>query len=102
MGGHSGAALARAARLADGWYGWMLGPEETAAKLAELREAGGSHLEITVSVPRRLDRRTVEAYGELGVDRLVVVPREDLDQAGLEAFIRRNAPERIGAAPADG
>jgi hypothetical protein len=88
-----------------GPYGDAAANRDGSARCAELAERparGGSRLESTVSVPRRLDRRTVEAYGELGVDRLVVVPREDLDQAGLEAFIRRNAPERIGAAPADG
>ncbi len=39
-GGHAPAALRRAATAGDGWYGWELGPDEVAATVATLRDAG--------------------------------------------------------------
>jgi probable F420-dependent oxidoreductase len=101
VAGHSPAGHRRAARLADGWCGFMLNVEETAEHVRRLRralaEAGRSddRFEITV-VPRgRIDPDVVAAYGELGVDRLALLPRgEDVSE-----FIREHSPERLGALP---
>jgi hypothetical protein len=41
----------------------------------------------------------VRDYGKLGVDRLVLVPRQELSLADLEAYVRARAPERVGAEP---
>jgi probable F420-dependent oxidoreductase len=101
VAGHSPAAHRRAARSADGWCGFMLSPEETAEHVAGLRralaDAGHSRdeFEITV-VPRgRIDPDMVAAFGELGVDRLALLPRGD----DLDAFVRLHSPERLGALP---
>jgi probable F420-dependent oxidoreductase len=100
VAGHSAAAHRRAVRLADGWYGFMLGLRATAAQMESLRAAGQGRdrrLHITVSPARTLDPETVRAYGELGVDRLVVVPPLGLSLDELVGFVERNAPERLQA-----
>jgi probable F420-dependent oxidoreductase len=77
VGGLSDAALRRAQRRGDGWYGFALDPDATAGVLERLRRAGegverAAPLEITVTPPPgRFDAETVERYAELGVDRLV-------------------------------
>jgi probable F420-dependent oxidoreductase len=103
MGGHSPAAHRRAARYADGWYGFMLRPDEASAQVAGLRaalaEAGGdeSGFEISVTPRGRMDPETVAAYGRLGVNRLVLMPRVGLSVDQLEAYLDEHAPERLGA-----
>lgn len=100
VGGNSAVAHRRAMRLADGWYGWMLGLRATAAQLDSLRAAGHGaerRLHISVSPARRLDPGTVRAYAELGVDRLIVVPPAGLTLPEFERFIEDNAPKRLGA-----
>ncbi|MER7548014.1 TIGR03619 family F420-dependent LLM class oxidoreductase [Spirillospora sp. NPDC127506] len=104
-GGHSPAALRRAARHADGWYGWMLGRRAAADLLARLRaaeqEAGrAAPLHISVSPPKLPDAGYVREYGELGVDRLIVVPPMGVPASDLEQFVRDHAPRRLGARPA--
>src|SRR3954471_6486639 len=101
VAGHSQAAHRRAARLADGWCSFMLSLDETAEHVTGLRralaDAGRSEdgFEITV-VPRgRVDPDAVAAFGELGVDRLALLPRgHDVD-----AFVRSHSPERLGVLP---
>ncbi|MEV0406371.1 LLM class F420-dependent oxidoreductase [Actinoallomurus sp. NPDC050550] len=100
VGGNSAAAHRRAVRLADGWYGWMLGLRATAAQLDSLRAAEqetGRRLHVSVTPARRLDPETVRAYAELGVDRLVVTLPPGLPLSDLERFVEENAPERLGA-----
>jgi probable F420-dependent oxidoreductase len=109
VGGGSRAAHRRAVRHADGWYGWLLDRDSTAAQLASLRqeaEAAGrafEDLSITVSPAERLNAEVVRGYAELGVDRLAVIPSRrfwsspDYPLADLEAFARANAPERLKA-----
>ena len=105
-GGHSAAAHRRAVRHADGWYGFMLDRAATAQQVESLRrEAEDAQRDlgsftITVSPAERLDPEVVRGYAELGVDRLVLVPRQDLSLAELEVRVRRNAPEQVGAEPA--
>lgn len=94
MAGHSEAAHRRAARHAQGWYGFMLDPDATAEQLkgleAALADEGRTRegFEITVTPRGRLDAEKVAAYGRLGVDRLVLVPRAEMK---LEEFVREHA-----------
>ncbi|MFI0483193.1 LLM class F420-dependent oxidoreductase [Actinomadura sp. 9N215] len=105
-GGHSPAALRRAARHADGWYGWMLGRRAAADQIGRLRaaadEAGRTRpLHISVSPPRLPDAEFVRAYGELGVDRLIVVPPMGVPASDVERFVAEHAPRKLGAQPAE-
>ena len=94
MAGHSEAAHRRAARHAQGWYGFMLDPDATAEQLkgleAALADEGRTRegFEITVTPRGRLDAEKVAAFGALGVDRLVLVPRAEME---LEKFVREHA-----------
>jgi alkanesulfonate monooxygenase SsuD/methylene tetrahydromethanopterin reductase-like flavin-dependent oxidoreductase (luciferase family) len=103
MGGHSQAAHRRAARHADGWYGFMLRPDETAAQVEGLRAAlaevgrDESGFEISVTPRGRMDPETVAEFGRLGVNRLVLMPRTETPVDGLEAYMREHAPERLSA-----
>ena len=86
IGGHSEAALKRAAQRGQGWYGWMQDPEQTAdhvRRLNELSEELGranemGELEITITPPARLTPDAVEQYAEAGANRLVslATPKE--------------------------
>jgi probable F420-dependent oxidoreductase len=104
MAGHSMAAHRRAARHADGWYGFMLRENETAEQLEGLRrclaEAGRdtSGFQITVTPRGRMDADRIAAFHELGVNRLVLIPPVDAAIEEVEAFVREHAPERLAAA----
>jgi probable F420-dependent oxidoreductase len=102
IGGHSEAAHRRAAKHADGWFGFMLGVRATATQCQSLRRATAERdrpLHISVAPARPLDRDVVRTYAELGVDRLIVVPPPRLALDDLVRFVQDNAPSRIGAAP---
>ncbi|WP_433467748.1 LLM class F420-dependent oxidoreductase [Spirillospora sp. CA-128828] len=102
-GGHGPAALRRAARHADGWYGWMVGRRAGAELIPRVRalreEAGREPLHISVSPPRLPDAEFVRAYADLGVDRLIVVPPMGATASDLERFVEDHAPRRLGARP---
>jgi probable F420-dependent oxidoreductase len=103
IGGHTRAAHRRAARDADGWYGFMLGlravAEQRRLMQAAVAEAGRERpLHVSVTPARRLDRDVVGAYAELGVDRLIVAPPVGLSLDELIEFVEHNAPERVGGA----
>ncbi len=96
------AALARQRRAlahAHGWYGFMLRPEQAAARVRALREAAESverpphlgPLEITVTPRGRLDRDRLEEFRAAGVHRLVLSPRTGLERAALEDYVREHA-----------
>jgi probable F420-dependent oxidoreductase len=82
VGGHSAAAMRRAVRDADGWYGVYVTHEETADLLRRLREveaaverpASLGELEITITPREPVDAAAVRRYEELGVHRLLVQP----------------------------
>jgi probable F420-dependent oxidoreductase len=105
VGGHSPAAHRRALAHADGWYGFALDRTATAAQVESLRReaaAQGRGLEgfsITVSPSERLDPDVVRDFTDLGVTRLAIVPRFDRALGDLESWVRRNAPEHVGARP---
>ncbi|HET9139872.1 MAG TPA: hypothetical protein VFO68_10935, partial [Actinophytocola sp.] len=98
VGGASAAAYRRAVCSANGWYGWDLDPEGTAAALAELRAARDRYdrpaelgdLEITMTPPGPLDLDTVRRYADLGVHRLVVQP-ETMDGTAIDDLITGTA-----------
>ena len=112
VGGHSPAALRRALREAEGWYGFLLDRAATAAHVEALRHeaaAIGRDLDgfsVVVTPSEKLDRDVVRDYERTGVDRLVACPgrafwrRPELPLAEVEAFVRANAPERVMAAAA--
>jgi probable F420-dependent oxidoreductase len=104
VGGHTERAFLRAARHADGWYGFLTGLRAMAQYREGLRaareKAGRTEpLHISVSPSRRMDPETVRAYADLGVQRLIVAPPPNLPLADVLAFVEANAPERIGARP---
>lgn len=82
VGGHSAAALARAARVGNGWFGWLTPVDQTRELIQRLKELFDAErrpamlgpLEITVAAPGAVTLDVVEAYQRIGVDRLVVGP----------------------------
>lgn len=82
VGGHSPAALSRAARVGNGWFGWLTPVDQTRELIRHLeglvetqrRPAMLGPLEITVAAPGVLTLDVVEAYEGVGVSRLVVGP----------------------------
>jgi probable F420-dependent oxidoreductase len=104
VGGHTRAAHRRAARAADGWYGFMVGlramAEQRELMRTAIEEAGRARpLHVSVTPARRLDEENVRAYSELGVDRLIVAPPPGLSLEELIEFVEANAPERVGGTP---
>ncbi|WP_219471513.1 TIGR03619 family F420-dependent LLM class oxidoreductase [Nonomuraea rhizosphaerae] len=100
VGGHSRAAMRRAVRSADGWYGVYLTPDEAAGALSGLRDAvkaygrpeGMGELEITITPPPGpVDRESVRRYADLGVHRLTIQPLDADMDADLEAMARAGA-----------
>jgi probable F420-dependent oxidoreductase len=95
VGGMSPAALRRAVRYANGWYGFALDHDATKRAVDGLRAAEQrldrapalGRLEISITPPPRakLDLDAVHAYAALGVDRLVLL------NAG------RNADDQVAA-----
>ncbi len=83
-GGHSRAAYRRALASAQGWYGFSLDAEQSASCLSEIasirdrvdRPAELGPLEITITPPVGVvpDADLLDRYGEIGVDRVVVMP----------------------------
>jgi hypothetical protein len=83
-----------------GWYGWELDPEQTAAALVALREAGERYerpaglgdLEITITPSGTIDAGMVRRYADVGVHRLVLQPPTSAGSA-VDEFI-----ESVGGA----
>jgi len=98
IGGSSEAALARAVRLADGWHGSRLSPEQAAPIVYRLREQRPEP-EFTISLRYGWDgkddgalRARLGAYDAAGVEHVLVEPAE----RELEDWLR--AVERVGRA----
>jgi probable F420-dependent oxidoreductase len=85
VGGEGLGALIRAVAVANGWYGFSLDVAEARHFTDTLRQLETEHgraaelgpLEITVTPSEPLHRGLVAQYEELGVDRLVLLPRPD-------------------------
>jgi probable F420-dependent oxidoreductase len=80
IGGESRAALARTARVAQGWHTFNRPPEELAEPLAELdrllEEAGRARSEVRITVCpyfQPLDAEVAERYAESGVDAVAAM-----------------------------
>lgn len=92
VGGHAPAALRRAARHGDGWYGFGLTVAQAAPLIAELGrlrvEAGRGEapFEISLTTFEPLDDALVAAAGAAGIDRLIVYPLVAAD--ALEDAVR--------------
>jgi alkanesulfonate monooxygenase SsuD/methylene tetrahydromethanopterin reductase-like flavin-dependent oxidoreductase (luciferase family) len=103
IGGHSPAAYRRAVTAGNGWYGWDLGVDETAAALSALRETaercerptGLGELEITITPPGTPDADTARRYAEAGVHRLSVQPHT-MDGDAIEELITTVGDTLIG------
>jgi probable F420-dependent oxidoreductase len=82
-GGNSPAAIDRAARLANGWYPFAIGPDEFEAGADELRQAsGGRSVEITAwpgtaSKTQELDAAYVQRFVDAGATRIIYQPQLD-------------------------
>lgn len=78
VGGHSPAALRRAARYGTGWYGFAINPDQTAPMLTAidkaLAAAGRTRkgFEIVITPPYNVSDDMLRAFADLGVDRLVL------------------------------
>lgn len=80
-GGMSQAALQRAVTLCQGWYGFAMDLESTAAAMDGIDDALDvldrpewlGDLEVTVTPRETPDEDDLEAYDALGVDRLVLL-----------------------------
>ena len=97
IGGSSEAALARAARL-DGWHGSRLSPEDAAPIVRRLREKRPGP-EFAISLRTAWEGKDdgelkgrLTAYGEAGVDHVLVEPAE----RALDDWLR--AVERVAHA----
>ena len=98
IGGSSEAALARAIRLADGWHGSRRSPEDVGPVVRRLREQRPEP-EFTISLRYGWDgkddgalRARFAAYGEAGIEHILVEPAE----RELEDWLR--AVERVARA----
>lgn len=103
IGGHTPAAYRRAVSRGHGWYGFARSPEQTeesmaglaqAAREVERNEALGT-LSITVTPGGRVDGALAAHYGELGVDRLVLLPPRGDDVDVWAQFVNEHAPARL-------
>ena len=98
IGGDSDAALDRAVRLGDGWYGFNLSPEAIADRVQSLRtrcraqgrDPGTLELVVAPSEPRPGLRDELVA---LGVDEVVVVASPPVDAAEVPPWLDGVAQE---------
>src|SRR5713101_6494252 len=96
VGGRTPPAYRRAVTQGHGWYGFGIDVEETRKCVGALREvekknarpAELGRLEISATPPGYdvPDKALVDAYAGVGVDRLILRPRPDMDPAALERF----------------
>ncbi|MFN0025659.1 MAG: LLM class F420-dependent oxidoreductase [Acidimicrobiales bacterium] len=98
VGGHSPAALRRAARVGAGWYGVNASPEETARLVSELRsclEAEGRSLDgfkiIVGATNDSIQPSLMDDYAEAGVTELLI-PFLRQGSKHLEANLDRITP----------
>lgn len=96
VGGMSPAAYRRAVAHGNGWYGFNQTVEAAAESIAGLRAAAGEvdrrdalgTLSISVTPRGAVDSDTVRRYQDLGVDRLILLPRPSGDGSAEETTIR--------------
>jgi len=96
VGGRTPPAFRRAVTQGHGWYGFGISVEETRTFVNALREAEKKvqrppelgRLEISATPPGFdvPDQAMIDAYAAVGVDRLILRPRPDMNVAALERF----------------
>src|SRR5438093_1721559 len=96
VGGRTHPAYRRAVTKGHGWYGFGLDVAETQKSVNALSEAAKKssrpaelgRLEISITPPGYdvPDKAAVDAFAAVGVDRLILRPRPDMDAAALERF----------------
>jgi probable F420-dependent oxidoreductase len=104
IGGRAPAVQRRTVEQANGWYGFAMNLDETAALLAQLREAGQRYqrpaslgeLEISVAPSVPLDKPTAQRFAELGVHRLILIPPRGGDATALERLISTIGETLVG------
>ena len=108
IGGMSAAAYRRAIRHGDGWYGFNQSEDDAAASIAGLRRTAAElgladradALEISVTPRGPIDGDRLKQFEDLGVARLILLPRLEtpsgtmLDDA--RRFIETTANELVG------
>ena len=94
VGGHSEAALRRAAAWGDGWCGFNLTPDETRRVIGRLDELLTEHgraradLEIFMAPVREAGPDSIAAYRDAGVDELYLTPIFEQPFASEDETIR--------------
>ncbi len=92
VGGMAAAALRRAAREGDGWYGFALTVEQAAPVVAELHRLraeagrGAAPLDISLTTFEPVTPALVAAAEQAGIHRLIVFPQ--VPAAALEDVVR--------------
>lgn len=110
VGGAGPAAFRRAVERGAGWFGWAHDPSSARSVLARLalqqdrrrRPEDLGRLEISISPPAGLDvdAAVIDAYRELGVDRLILLPPASAREPEAMADYLRRMPELTGGGPA--
>ena len=98
----SQSAHRRAVARGNGWYGFALDVDGTAAQIEGLRKAEAEverdpalgKLEISVTPTFTPDGDSIRQLEDLGVDRVIPILR-GLDREGLLAFVEKLAADTI-------
>jgi probable F420-dependent oxidoreductase len=105
VGGHSTSAYRRAIEQGNGWYGYALDLDRTAHALADIAEALKRYdrpqelgtLEISVTPPAgTITLETAKQYADLGVDRLIALPRKQFSEVDLKTFVSQIGETLVG------
>jgi probable F420-dependent oxidoreductase len=87
IGGSTKRAAARAGRVGDGWFPYVISPADYAARVETMRTAARDHgrdpdaIELTVfpaswQPGSSVDAATVARYAQIGIDRIIVSAQE--------------------------
>jgi probable F420-dependent oxidoreductase len=105
VAGHSSPAYRRAVEQGNGWYGYALDHDRTTHALAGIAEALKRYnrpqelgkLEISVTPPSgMITLDDAKRYADLGVDRLIALPRRRFNEVDLRAFVSQIGDTLIG------
>ena len=80
VGGTSAGALQRAVTYGQGWYGFAMSPSHVKTIVERLNALDGQDLEISVTPPGRFTQDDINAYQDVGVDRIIgLMPQSNID-----------------------